>query len=118
MSTSSDYDEYLAEIREQVCRRCIERQPNAPPCAPRGKPCGIELHLPAIIEICRTTDSALIDPYIEALHDKICAYCELKDKPSCPCPLDYLLLLAVEAVETVGRRQEERLTTGTPPLAK
>lgn len=55
-------------------------------------------------DICRQTDSALIDPYIpyiEKLHEAVCAHCEFKDSSSCPCPLDYLMLLAVEAVERV-----------------
>jgi len=64
--------------------------------------------LPALVELCRTTDSALIDPYIENLHNTICADCEYKDRPACPCPLDYLLQLAVETVEKV---QQQRAST-------
>ena len=37
--------EYLAEIRKQVCSRCVERPPGGPPCAPLGKQCGVEMHL-------------------------------------------------------------------------
>jgi hypothetical protein len=108
MSVPNEYDEYLTALREQVCGRCIERRTGTPPCAPHGKACGIELHLPGLIDICRTTDSALIDPYIERLHDSICADCEYKDQPGCPCPLDYLLQLAVEAVEVVEQRRAAR----------
>jgi len=43
-------NEYLTEIREQVCSRCVERPPGGPPCAPLGKVCGVELHLPKIID--------------------------------------------------------------------
>jgi hypothetical protein len=111
MPAFSDDDKYVAEIREQVCSRCIERRLGAPPCAPLGKQCGIEAHLPEIIEICRTTDSAQMDPYINRFHDSICAYCEFKDKPACPCPLDYMIQLAVEAVDTVERR---RMATARP----
>jgi hypothetical protein len=57
-----------------------------------------------LVKICRTTDSALIDPYIEQLHELICPDCEYKDSSMCPCPLDYLLQLAVEAVEKVEQR--------------
>jgi hypothetical protein len=105
MNAPEDLDEYLTELRAGVCRRCIERLPNTPPCGPLGKGCGIERHLAGLVEICRTTDSALIDPYIEKLHDSICSTCEFKDRPVCPCPLDYLLQLAVEAVERVERRR-------------
>jgi hypothetical protein len=95
---------YRTQLREDVCSHCVERLPNAPPCSTIGKGCGIERHLEQLIEICRTTDSALIDPYIEQLHELICPTCEFKDRPTCPCPLDYLLQLAVEAVEKVQHR--------------
>ena len=108
MNTLNDLDEYQAALRADVCSRCVERRTGAPPCAPIGKGCGIERHLSALVEICRTTDSALIDPYIEKLHNTICSDCEYKDKPACPCPLDYLLQLAVETVEKVERRRARR----------
>jgi hypothetical protein len=108
MTTQNDLDEHRDALRLEVCSRCIERRAGAPPCAPLGKGCGIERHLPALVELCRTTDSALIDPYIEKLHDTICSDCEYKDKPACPCPLDYLLQLAVETVEKVKRRRNAR----------
>ena len=97
--------EYRAELRTEVCSRCIERRSGTPPCGEVGGGCGLELHLAELVEMCRTTDSALIDPYIENLHEKICAHCERHDKPPCPCPLDYLLQLAVEAIERVERRR-------------
>lgn len=115
MNVPNDLDEYLAELRVEVCSRCIERRPGAPPCAPLGKGCGIERHLPALVELCRTTDSALIDPYIEKLHDTICSDCEYKDKPACPCPLDYLLQLAVQTVEKVEQRRAELATVQVSP---
>ena len=105
MNIQNDLEEFRTELRANVCSRCIERRAGAPPCAPLGKGCGIELHLPALVALCRTTDSALIDPYLEKLHDLICAACEYKDKPACPCPLDYLLTLAVEVVERVDSRR-------------
>ena len=105
MAADENYDDYVTALRAEVCSRCIERQPGGPPCAPRGKPCGIEAHVPKLVEICRRTDSVLMDPYIEELHDRICADCQFKDTTNCPCPLDYLLQLAVEAIETVERRR-------------
>jgi len=108
MSTPDEYDDYLTELREQVCSRCIVRQPGSPPCFVHGQACGIEGHLPELVQICRSTDSTLMDPYIEQLHDTICKDCEFRDGPTCPCPLDYLLQLAVEAVERVERRRTAR----------
>jgi hypothetical protein len=108
MAALDEYSDYVAELRAEVCSRCIERGPDSPPCAPHGKGCGIELHVPELVELCRNTDSAAMDPYIDELHDKICRTCAIKDQPSCPCPLDYLLKLAVESVETVERRRAAR----------
>jgi len=106
MSTApEEFGDYVAELRAHVCSRCIERAPGSPPCAPRGKPCGIELHVPALVQICRSTDSEQLEPYIERLHAEVCENCSNKDGPTCPCPLDYLLELTVEAIERVERRR-------------
>jgi hypothetical protein len=105
MELQNQLDEYRAALRAEVCSHCIERLPDAPPCAPLGKGCGIEQHLEELVKLCRTTESALIDPYIEKLHELICPTCKDKESPSCPCPLDYLLQLAVEAVEKVEHRR-------------
>ena len=43
--------------------------------------------------------------YMERLRDEICADCEFRERPECPCPLKYLLPLAVGAVETVEERR-------------
>lgn len=48
------HEEYLAEIRAEVCNCCIEKPPGGPPCLPLGKRCGIERHLPQIVELART----------------------------------------------------------------
>jgi hypothetical protein len=53
------------------------------------------------VQMCRHTDSALIDPYVDQLHDAICPTCSNRHSANCPCPLSYLLQLAVEAIEKV-----------------
>jgi len=106
-----EFDSYMTAIREEVCSRCIERLLAAPPCEPMGKNCGIELHLPKLVEICHTTDSCLIDPYVDRFHEEICAACDVRPTRQCPCPLDYLLPLAIEAVEAVDKRFSERQPT-------
>lgn len=102
-----EYEEYLAELRTHVCARCIERAPGCPPCAPHGKACGIELHVPELVHLCRTSPNVQMAPYIEDLHSQICEHCSNKDGPTCPCPLDYLLQLAVEAIERVEERRRK-----------
>jgi hypothetical protein len=108
MATPNEFDEHLAALRTEVCSHCIERLPGAPPCGSKGKGCGIEEHVPKLAAICRSTDSPLMDPYIEKLHEEICPQCKNQDTSMCPCPLDYLLQLAVETVEKVERRRAAR----------
>lgn len=115
MSIPIEFEEHVAELRSDVCSRCIERRADCPPCSPHGKGCGIEEHIPQLVELCRSTDSRLMDPYIEKLHEAICPSCELRDSPDCPCPLDYLLQLAVEAVERVERRRTDRNPSSSAP---
>jgi len=88
MITPSELEEYMDEIQRHVCSRCIERVPGGPPCAPLGKRCGI-------------------DPYIDSFHDQVCTTCENRVTNQCPCPLEPLILLAVEAIETVDERRRD-----------
>jgi hypothetical protein len=105
MNTELDYQEYLDEIREQVCSRCIERPAGGPPCAPLGKRCGIELNLNRLVDAVHTVHCNSVDPYIPVFHDHVCAQCINQPTSQCPCPLEYLLLLTVEAIETVDERR-------------
>jgi hypothetical protein len=100
-----EYQEYLDEIRQEVCSRCIERPAGGPPCAPLGKRCGIELNLKRLVDAVQTVRSDSLDPYIPVYHDQVCTHCTSRPTSQCPCPLDYLFLLAVEAIETVADRR-------------
>ena len=106
MYTEAELAEYLEEIREQVCCHCIEKPPGGPPCAPLGKPCGIELHLAEIVELTHAAHSEAMDPYIDLLHDDVCANCANRPTAHCPCPLEYLLQLAVQAIEVVDAQKQ------------
>jgi hypothetical protein len=105
MYTAFELAEYMGAIRDQVCSRCIERPPGGPPCAPQGKRCGIEMHLPEIVEVVHRSRGRSMEPYIERFHNDVCAHCANRPTDQCPCPLDYLLLLAVEAIESVDAQR-------------
>jgi hypothetical protein len=107
MLTETELTEYLDEIREQVCSRYVERPPDGPPCAPLGKRCGIEIHLPQIIHAIRARRSDLIAPYLENNRQRVCEACAFHHSSICPCPMDYLAVLLVQAVETVDDRRNE-----------
>lgn len=108
MTEETELAEYLAEIREQVCSQCVERPPGGPPCAPLGKQCGVEMHLPQLLDSIRAVDSHLIGPYLDHNRQHICEACEFLNSGICPCPMDYLAVLLVQAVETVDLRRQRR----------
>jgi hypothetical protein len=108
MLAETDLDEYLSEIRQYVCSRCVERPPGGPPCAPLGKQCGIEMHLPKLIETIHEVQSPFIEPYLEHNRAHICQGCPRLHASDCPCPMDYLAVLLVEAVEAVDARRQGR----------
>ena len=107
MVTSAELEEYMDEIRRHVCSRCIERVPGGPPCAPLGKRCGVELHLEQLVNAVHAVHNQAIDPYIDSFHDQVCANCANRVTNQCPCPLEPLILLAVEAIETVDQRRRD-----------
>src|SRR5205807_190632 len=90
----------------EVCGRCVERPPGGPPCAPLGKRCGVEMHLPRLVDAIHDVHSDLVAPYLDNNRSKICAHCALLNSRCCPCPMDYLAVLVVEAAEAEARAVE------------
>src|SRR5690349_14368314 len=107
MLAEQDLEEYLDEIRTHVCTRCPERPPGGPPCAPLGKVCGVEMHLPQLIDSIRAVHSDRIAPYLAHNRMEICTRCDFLRSDACRCPMDYLTVLVVEAVEAVDERRAE-----------
>jgi hypothetical protein len=106
MVAEPELAEYLDEIRREVCSRCVERPPGGPPCAPLGKECGIETHLRELIDAVHEVKSDSIVPYLSNDRTKICEHCALHHSSVCPCPMDYLAVLLVQAIEAVDQRRE------------
>jgi len=107
MVSQAELTEYMDEVREQVCSRCVERPPGGPPCASLGKECGVEIHLPEIIDAIHEVRSDWIEPYLNNNRKCVCAGCAFLHSSICPCPMDYLAVLLVQAVETVDQRHSE-----------
>ena len=107
MYTTAELKEYLTEVREQVCNRCVERPPGGPPCAPLGKNCPVEMHFAKYLDAIHEVDSPSVGPYADRLHDRVCSRCDRRSPDACPCPLDYLLVLMVQAIESVDCRRWE-----------
>jgi hypothetical protein len=116
MNAEADLQEYLEEIRQEVCSRCVERPAGGPPCTPLGKVCGVELHLPQLVAAVQAVHSIWMGPYLDSTHKKVCERCDYLHKDCCPCPMDSLAVLVVEAIETVdSRRQQRGKRTGYVP---
>lgn len=106
MITEAEREEYLAEIRRQVCSQCKERPPGGPPCAPLGKPCGVELYLPELIEAIHEVQGELIEPYRQSKQRLVCSRCAYLNSDACPCPMDYWFVPILHAVEMVDQRRQ------------
>ncbi len=106
MYTEAELQEYLDEIRREVCSRCVQRPPGGPPCAPLGTRCGIELNLPLYVQAVHEVESHLIEPYLDIIHQRVCSQCPQHDGAGCPCTLDYLPVLVVQAIESVDARRQ------------
>ncbi len=106
MYTGTDLEPYMTAIRDHVCSRCVERPPTGPPCLPLGKRCGIEINLRQLVDAVRGVHSNAMDSYVAAFHHVVCEECPNRTTNQCPCALDSLLLLAVEAIESVEVEQQ------------
>jgi pSer/pThr/pTyr-binding forkhead associated (FHA) protein len=115
MLTDTELDEYRTAIRQEVCSLCPERPAGGPPCAPLGKECGVEMHLPELIESIRHVHSPLIAPYLARNREQVCAGCALLRSHVCPCPMEYLVVPLVEAVEAVDERRRAAPADPPPP---
>jgi hypothetical protein len=66
------------------------------------------MHLPQLIEAIHEVHSPLISPYVDHNRQEICRCCAFLHSSICPCPMDYLAVPLVEAVEAVDQRLERR----------
>ena len=117
MYTQVELQDYLDEIRKEVCTRCIDRPPGGPPCAPLGKMCAVELFLPLLLKAVHEVDSPTIDRYVHNLRRRVCSQCIHQNaegfcflRAEKVCALDYLFPLLVQAVETVDERRAKAAT--------
>jgi hypothetical protein len=108
MIAAADLQEYLDEIRQEVCSRCVEQPLGGPPCTPLGKVCGVELHLPQLVAAVREVHSDRMGPYLNNTRHKVCENCAFLHQDCCPCPMDSLALLVVQAIEAVDERREQQ----------
>jgi hypothetical protein len=108
MQNEAELEEYLSEIRKEACSCCVERPPGGPPCGPLGKWCGVENHLPDLVEAVHDAHGRWMGPYCDSTERHVCDHCLARESSACPCPMDQLLVLVVQAVEAVDARRARR----------
>ena len=108
LAAEADYADYLLEIRKRVRSRCVEHAAGWPSLCTAGKelwrgnaPAGVDrFRSSGPHEVAGTvsrTPSTGDLRKMRFLHSRIC-----------PCPMDYLAELIVEAVEAVDRRRASK----------
>jgi hypothetical protein len=104
--TAQGFEEYWDSISERVFARCVDEKDGAGNVRLTDEAqCTIKRFLPEIVNIVKTIQSDRLDPYIDALHQKVCVKCEFaKPNGSCEqreradCCLDRYFPLVVEAI--------------------
>jgi hypothetical protein len=107
MHADVHFEEYLAEVRKQVCGRCPERPPARAPFAPACWRCGIESQLPELIEAIHDADAELPEFGPAPAPRAVCARCSRLGGDTCPCPVASLATRVMQAVRTVDERHEQ-----------
>jgi hypothetical protein len=64
------------------------------------------MHLDRLVSCTQQVQSDLIEPYVEHNRQEICAGCAFLNSDICPCPMEYLAVLVVQAIEAVDERRE------------
>jgi len=107
------YDErYLHEIRQKVCRKCIDRTASGLCVNPTFDSCAINRYLPEIIDIVLTAPGDDLGAYVAKLRERVCSICEHQSpggrcdmREDLECALDRYFPLVIEAVREAGSAQ-------------
>jgi hypothetical protein len=100
-------DEYLAEVRNQVCGRCPERAAARTPFGPACWRCGVEFQLPELVVSIHDADAGPEEFNPARSPRVVCSRCSRLGSHTCPCPVASLTTRLVEAVRTVDERREQ-----------
>lgn len=99
-------EEYRGSLGERVFARCLDEKDGAGNVRLSDEAqCTIKRFLPDIVHIVKTIESDKLDPYIDALHQKVCVKCEsskpdgsCEERERADCCLDRYFPLVVEAL--------------------
>lgn len=106
VSREEQYQAYMDAIRRRVCSVCLDQRDDGTCGLTRGRDCGIEVHLPKVVEAILSIESDRMDEYADAISAQVCSrcpnqelqgYCPFRDRGE--CALSTYLSLVVDAVE-------------------
>lgn len=100
-------DKVRSALMEGVCRFCVDRQEDGPPCIIEGTPCCVFGHIEPLTDAVLDSFETDMRPYLLKVRQKVCNICEHQHADgSCDlreetlCPLNNYLPLVVEAIES------------------
>jgi hypothetical protein len=99
-----------AALRDTVCSVCLDCVDDGSCGLSGGRACGLEAHLPRILEVVETGPSSGMDEF----RQRVCVVCEQDAQGVCrlrndgACALDAYLPLVVEAIAEAQRTLKER----------
>jgi hypothetical protein len=107
------YRPYREAIRRRVCAICLDGAENGT-CGLSGPiPCGIDEHIPRLVDAILEVRSRQDDAYAAAVEAKVCSRCSQRDglglcrlRRDGHCTVSVYLPLVIEAIDEVERRHE------------
>lgn len=106
-------DVFREALKTRVCAICFDRNDDGTCALPKGRVCAIEGHLPEIVRAVESVHSFDLTPYVEGIRSEVCPNCSQDESGHCvfrenfDCSVDNFLLLVVDTIEDVKRRQGE-----------
>lgn len=123
MKPQVSFEELEATIRARVCAACTDRTSDALCLLEDPNHCALFQLFPLVVQAVLATESAELEPYVNAIHEHVCSVCvDQQIDGACPrrgqgCSLDAYLPQIVDAIEEVtGKHFDRKSLTGLPPV--
>jgi hypothetical protein len=98
-------------LKTRVCGICFDRNDDGTCGLPKERVCALEGHLPEIVKAVESVHSFDLTPYVEGIRAQVCPNCNQDENGRCAfresfdCSVDNFLLLVVDTIEDVKRRE-------------
>jgi hypothetical protein len=100
-------------LKDRVCGICFDRNDDGTCGLPESRTCAIEAHLPEIVKAIEAVESFDMTPYVERIRSEVCPNCSQDALGRCAfresfdCSVDNFLMLVVDAIEEVKKRETD-----------